>query len=260
MTWQLLAAGEPRLAAAVPFYGPAPDGADFSGSPNAAVLGIYAELDARVNASQETARGALEAAGLVHEIRVFPGRRSRLLQRHRLRASTRCRGRRRTRRCSTGSPNIWLASAGSVDRGRVSAAGDGGDDRELVDPVRCDVAKPSRSRTLSAPTNRLTCTLVRPSSSRTRRSSAGYSTASASSTDPTVTAIDVGIGDPSAPPTSTATVWTPPTSSRSAVGTRTRTCITDRARCQPTGAARTDTTGGRWSARRRHDSPSSIEP
>jgi len=73
MTWQLLAAGEPRLAAAVPFYGPAPDAADFSGSPNAAVLGVYAELDARVNASQETARSALEAAGLVHEIRVFPG-------------------------------------------------------------------------------------------------------------------------------------------------------------------------------------------
>ncbi len=31
-------------------------------------------------------------------------------------------------------------------------------------------------------------------------------------------------------------------------------------RRQPTGAARTDTTGGRWSARTRHDSPSSIEP
>jgi carboxymethylenebutenolidase len=73
MTWQVLAAGEPRLSAAVPFYGPAPGDADFSGSPNAAVLGIYAELDARVNASQETARDALEAAGLVHEIRVFPG-------------------------------------------------------------------------------------------------------------------------------------------------------------------------------------------
>jgi carboxymethylenebutenolidase len=73
MTWQLLAAGEPRLSAAVPFYGPAPADPDFSGSPNAAVLGIYAELDSRVNASQDTARTALEAAGLVHEIRVFPG-------------------------------------------------------------------------------------------------------------------------------------------------------------------------------------------
>jgi carboxymethylenebutenolidase len=73
MTWQLLAAGEPRLAAAVPFYGPTPTQPDFTGSPNAAVLGVYAELDARVNASQETARAALEAAGLTHELRVFPG-------------------------------------------------------------------------------------------------------------------------------------------------------------------------------------------
>jgi carboxymethylenebutenolidase len=73
MTWQLLAAGEPRLDAAVPFYGPAPAAPDFSGSPNAAVLGVYAEQDARVNASQDTARAALEAAGLVHEIKVYPG-------------------------------------------------------------------------------------------------------------------------------------------------------------------------------------------
>ena len=47
MTWQLLAAGEPRLAAAVPFYGPFPTGADFAGSPNAAVLGVYAGEDSR---------------------------------------------------------------------------------------------------------------------------------------------------------------------------------------------------------------------
>jgi carboxymethylenebutenolidase len=73
MTWQLVAAGETRLAAAVPFYGPAPAAPDFTGSPNAAVLGIYAELDSRVNASQDTARSALDAAGLVYEITVFPG-------------------------------------------------------------------------------------------------------------------------------------------------------------------------------------------
>jgi len=36
-------------------------------------MGVYAEQDARVNASQETARAALEAAGLVHEIKVYPG-------------------------------------------------------------------------------------------------------------------------------------------------------------------------------------------
>lgn len=41
MVWTLLDAGEPRLAAAAPFYGPLPEGADFAGSPNAAVLGMY---------------------------------------------------------------------------------------------------------------------------------------------------------------------------------------------------------------------------
>lgn len=46
---------------------------DFSGSPNAAVLGIYAELDTRVNASQDKMRTALATAGLTSEIRVFPG-------------------------------------------------------------------------------------------------------------------------------------------------------------------------------------------
>jgi carboxymethylenebutenolidase len=73
MTWQLLAAGDPRIAAAVPFYGPLPDGADFSGSPSAAVFGIYAEEDSRVNASRDAAEAALEAAGLQHELRTFEG-------------------------------------------------------------------------------------------------------------------------------------------------------------------------------------------
>jgi carboxymethylenebutenolidase len=72
MVWLLLASGEQRLAAAAPFYGPLPDGADFSGS-TAAVLGIYAEQDARVNASRDAATAALEAAGLTHEIVTYPG-------------------------------------------------------------------------------------------------------------------------------------------------------------------------------------------
>jgi carboxymethylenebutenolidase len=72
MVWTLLASGEPRLAAAAPFYGPLPEGADFSGS-TAAVLGIYAEQDARVNATREAATAALEAAGLTHEIVTYPG-------------------------------------------------------------------------------------------------------------------------------------------------------------------------------------------
>jgi carboxymethylenebutenolidase len=70
--WQLVAAGDPRLAAAVPFYGPGPSDADFSGS-QAAVLGVYAENDSRVNASMDAMESALTTAGLPHELRVFPG-------------------------------------------------------------------------------------------------------------------------------------------------------------------------------------------
>ena len=71
MTWLLLASREPRLAAAVPFYGPFPEGGDLSGS-KAAVLGIYAELDSRVNASRAAARAALRRAGLRHQIVTYP--------------------------------------------------------------------------------------------------------------------------------------------------------------------------------------------
>jgi carboxymethylenebutenolidase len=72
LVWRLLAAGEPRLAAAVPFYGPAADAGDFAGSKNAAVLGIYAALDARVNTSEPQTRAALEKAGLVFELVTEP--------------------------------------------------------------------------------------------------------------------------------------------------------------------------------------------
>nr|BFE63777.1 dienelactone hydrolase family protein [Dactylosporangium thailandense] len=71
--WQLLAAGEPRLAAAAPFYGPFPDGATLTGSKQAAVLGIYGELDTRVNATRGAAEAALSAAGMTHELVTFPG-------------------------------------------------------------------------------------------------------------------------------------------------------------------------------------------
>ena len=71
MTWNLLNAGEARLAAAVPFYGPAPDNADFSRA-KAAVLGMYGALDDRVNATRDVAEAALRKAGLTHEIRTFP--------------------------------------------------------------------------------------------------------------------------------------------------------------------------------------------
>jgi carboxymethylenebutenolidase len=70
--WRLLAAGEPRLAAAVPFYGPTPDNPDFSGSKDVAVLGIYGAQDQRVNATEPVARAALEKAGMVFELVTEP--------------------------------------------------------------------------------------------------------------------------------------------------------------------------------------------
>lgn len=72
MTWQLLQAGEPRLAAAVPFYGPVPEQPDFSRT-TAAVLAMFAARDDRVNAGRERAEAALRAAGVTHWIRTFEG-------------------------------------------------------------------------------------------------------------------------------------------------------------------------------------------
>lgn len=72
MVWLLLASKESRLAAAVPFYGPFPEGGNVAGA-KAAVLGIYAELDSRVNATRAPARAALRRAGLRHQIVTFPG-------------------------------------------------------------------------------------------------------------------------------------------------------------------------------------------
>lgn len=72
MAWRLVQAGDARLAAAVPFYGPPPDPADFTRS-KAAVLGMFAGEDTRVNESRPRAEAALKAANLVHEIRTFDG-------------------------------------------------------------------------------------------------------------------------------------------------------------------------------------------
>ncbi|HMI86834.1 MAG TPA: dienelactone hydrolase family protein [Polyangiaceae bacterium] len=72
MMWRLLGSKDPRLSAAAPFYGPLPSGVDFVGA-QAAVLGVYAELDTNVNGSRDAATSLLEAAGLTHEIVTLPG-------------------------------------------------------------------------------------------------------------------------------------------------------------------------------------------
>jgi carboxymethylenebutenolidase len=72
LVWQLLASGEPQLAAAIPFYGPAPDNPDFAGSKDAAVLAFYGEQDQRVNATEPVVKAALEKAGMVHQLVTEP--------------------------------------------------------------------------------------------------------------------------------------------------------------------------------------------
>jgi carboxymethylenebutenolidase len=72
LTWMLLTAGTPDIAAATPFYGPFPEGGDLSGS-KAAVLAIYGSLDARIGATRPAAEAALQKAGLPHEIYIADG-------------------------------------------------------------------------------------------------------------------------------------------------------------------------------------------
>jgi carboxymethylenebutenolidase len=72
MIWRLLAAKEPRLSAAAPFYGPFPTtpGVSLRGN-TAAVLGVYGGLDARVNGTMPAAKAALDDARLDYELLTF---------------------------------------------------------------------------------------------------------------------------------------------------------------------------------------------
>ena len=70
VTWQT--ATQLPLKAAAPFYGPAPD-LDQVPNITAAVLGVYAELDERINGGVPALEEALEEAGVTHEIKIYPG-------------------------------------------------------------------------------------------------------------------------------------------------------------------------------------------
>jgi carboxymethylenebutenolidase len=67
-----MAAREPSLRAAIPYYG-TPAFPDELKNAKAAVLGVYAETDARVNASIPTVEQNLGAAGVPFQIKVYPG-------------------------------------------------------------------------------------------------------------------------------------------------------------------------------------------
>ncbi len=70
MVWRLITQN-PDLRAAVPFYGPNPPLDDVP-KIRAAVLAIYGALDQRIDAGIPAIREALEKAGVVHEIVVYP--------------------------------------------------------------------------------------------------------------------------------------------------------------------------------------------
>lgn len=71
VTWRV-ATALPTLKAAAPFYGPAPE---LSEVPNiqAAVLGVYAEMDERINGGIAALEQALKDAGVTHQINIYPG-------------------------------------------------------------------------------------------------------------------------------------------------------------------------------------------
>lgn len=71
ITWRV-ATALPELKAAVPFYGPAPD-VEMVPNINAAVLGVYAELDERINGGIPALEEALDAAGTNYQLNIYPG-------------------------------------------------------------------------------------------------------------------------------------------------------------------------------------------
>lgn len=71
ITWRSVTA-MPELKAAAPFYGPAPE---LEQVPNikAAVLGVYAEQDERINTGMQPLEEALTKANITHQLKIYPG-------------------------------------------------------------------------------------------------------------------------------------------------------------------------------------------
>jgi len=71
VVWDYLTTGDTRLAAAAPFCGGTVEGANYTAK--AAVLGVYGETDARINATRDAAKANLVRAGVPHEIKTYAG-------------------------------------------------------------------------------------------------------------------------------------------------------------------------------------------
>ncbi len=68
-----LAAANPKIAAAVPYYGVTPEPASQMANTNAAIMGQYGGADARVNGSIPALEDALKAAGKTFEKHIYEG-------------------------------------------------------------------------------------------------------------------------------------------------------------------------------------------
>ena len=68
-----LAAANPKIAAAVSYYGPVPDPASQIATTNAAILGQYGANDARVNGTVPALEQAMKESGKTFEKRVYDG-------------------------------------------------------------------------------------------------------------------------------------------------------------------------------------------
>lgn len=71
VTWDV-ATALPELKAAVPFYGRGPALAQVTNI-QAAVLGVYAEQDTRINAGIDALQTALDNAGVTYQFNIYPG-------------------------------------------------------------------------------------------------------------------------------------------------------------------------------------------
>jgi carboxymethylenebutenolidase len=74
LTWQV-AARNPEVKAAVPYYGPGgdPEMLDLLGNTKAAVLAMYGETDQNVNRTIPQVEEKLKASGRPYEIKIWPG-------------------------------------------------------------------------------------------------------------------------------------------------------------------------------------------
>jgi carboxymethylenebutenolidase len=67
------AAANPKIAAAVPYYGPVPSPVSQMAATQAAILGLYGGNDARVNAGIPDLEKTLKDAGKIYEKKIFDG-------------------------------------------------------------------------------------------------------------------------------------------------------------------------------------------